>query len=258
MNSSCAPLAIFINTAYVLYQNGYFHDPSSVVARPFISEGKPTLDFYGSLLPDQRNVNRQAPTEETMRGPMLQALLESRFKLKIHRETKEIEMYALTVAPGGPKLQAVPVGNCAPLRSLGAMFPVPPPPPPPPPGSKAGNPAPPPPAPPASNCGAFSGNTQPRTPDELKASTLIANGADLDTITEHLASVVGRPVINKTGLKGRFSFRVTFANDDTLLGPLSPESVFTVLDKQLGLKLEPTAGPREFIYIDHAEKPRPE
>ena len=47
------------------------------------------------------------PTVEMMRGPMLQALLESRFKLKLRRETKQSAMYALTVAPGGPKLQAV-------------------------------------------------------------------------------------------------------------------------------------------------------
>ena len=84
---------------------------------------------------------------------------------------------------------------------------------------------------------------------------VIANGADFDAIAEHLASVIGRPVINKTALKGRFSFRITFANDDTPAGPLAPESVFNVLEQQLRLKLEPTTGPREFIYIDHAERP---
>lgn len=116
-------------------------------------------------------------------------------------------------------------------------------------------PPPPPPAPRVPGCGAFAGKTGPGTPDQLNASQLIANGADLDTIAERLAGVIGRPVINKTGLKGSFSFRVKFANDDTLSGPLSPDTVFDVLEKQLGLKLEPTTGPREFIYIVHAEKP---
>ena len=83
----------------------------------------------------------------------------------------------------------------------------------------------------------------------------MANGADLDSIAEHLGSVIGRPVINKTGLKGKFSFRVKFANDDTPPGPLAPDPASTVLEKQLGLKLEPTTGPREFIYIDQAERP---
>ena len=225
LNSSCAPPYIFIRTAY------------AATASPYIFGGPIwiSMDFY--------QINATAigtPTEEMMRGPMLQALLESRFHVKIHREIKEVEMYALTVAPGGPKLQAVPDGNCASVRSLGALFPTPPPPPS---------------APPVSNCGVFSANTAPGTPDELKSSQLIANGADFDTISEHLASLVGRPVINKTGLKGPFTFRINFAKADTISGPLSPDTVFTVLQNQLGLTLKPTTGQREFIYIDHAERP---
>ena len=40
-----------------------------------------------------------------MNGPMLQALLEDRFRLRIHRESKEVPVYEMTVAKGGPKLQ---------------------------------------------------------------------------------------------------------------------------------------------------------
>jgi bla regulator protein BlaR1 len=223
---TCAPLYTFIKTAY------------ATTASPNIFGGPIwiSMDHYRI---DPTPIG--TPTKEMMRGPMLQALLESRFKLKVHREMKQSAMYALTIAPGGPKLQAVPDGACAPVRPQGILFPMPPPPPPS--------------APPTSNCGAFSGRTPPGTPNELKASSVIANGADLDTVAEHLASVIGRSVINKTGLKGTFTFRVTFANADTPAGPLAPESVFTVLEKQLGLKLEPTTGPREFIYIDHAERP---
>ena len=44
-------------------------------------------------------------TEEITRGPMLQALLEDRFRLKLHREAREVPVYNLTVATGGPRLQ---------------------------------------------------------------------------------------------------------------------------------------------------------
>ncbi len=58
-------------------------------------------------------------SQDTMNGPMLQALLEDRFKLKVHRETREIPVYALTVAkagpephPLGPKLHPFKEGSC--------------------------------------------------------------------------------------------------------------------------------------------------
>jgi uncharacterized protein (TIGR03435 family) len=49
---------------------------------------------------------------EMMRGPMLQALLEERFHLKVRRETREVPVYALTVAKGTPKLQPTRPGSC--------------------------------------------------------------------------------------------------------------------------------------------------
>jgi uncharacterized protein (TIGR03435 family) len=49
-----------------------------------------------------------------MRGPMLQALLEDRFALKIRRETREGRVYLMTVAKGGSKLQPFH-GGCTPF-----------------------------------------------------------------------------------------------------------------------------------------------
>ncbi len=53
-------------------------------------------------------------SQATMRGPMLQALLAERFQLKIHRESKEVPVYALTVGKGAPKLQVAQAGKCTP------------------------------------------------------------------------------------------------------------------------------------------------
>jgi uncharacterized protein (TIGR03435 family) len=62
---------------------------------------------------------------------------------------------------------------------------------------------------------------------------------------------VGRPVLDKTGLKGLFEFRLDFsagANDDR-------PNIFSAIQDQLGLKLEASKGPVEFVVIDHLEKP---
>src|SRR5580700_8186004 len=57
-----------------------------------------------------------------MRGPMMQALLEDRFQLKIHRQTSEGPVYFLSVARGGPKLHSSTEGSC----SRPSTFPPPP------------------------------------------------------------------------------------------------------------------------------------
>ena len=55
------------------------------------------------------------PPQEVMRGPMLRALLEDRFKLKVHREIRQVPVYELTVAKGGPKLKRFEEGRCIPF-----------------------------------------------------------------------------------------------------------------------------------------------
>ena len=50
-----------------------------------------------------------------MAGPMLRALLEDRFKLRVHREPKEVPVYFLTLAKNGPKLEATKEGSCVPI-----------------------------------------------------------------------------------------------------------------------------------------------
>jgi uncharacterized protein (TIGR03435 family) len=52
-----------------------------------------------------------------MQGPMLQTLLEDRFKLKVHRETREVPVYALTLEPGASALKPFAEGSCVPPRT---------------------------------------------------------------------------------------------------------------------------------------------
>jgi uncharacterized protein (TIGR03435 family) len=75
-----------------------------------------------------------------------------------------------------------------------------------------------------------------------------------------------RPVVDKTGLSGRYDFSLDWAADESEFGgmmrarlPLPDNSdkldLFAAIQKQLGLKLEATKGPVETFIIDHAERP---
>jgi len=80
---------------------------------------------------ERHSINAKAEskaTPEMMQGPMLQALLEDRLKLKIHRETREIPVYALAVAKGGLKLEQFKEGSCTPRPPIDLTKPPAPPP----------------------------------------------------------------------------------------------------------------------------------
>jgi uncharacterized protein (TIGR03435 family) len=97
---------------------------------------------------------------------------------------------------------------------------------------------------------------------------------EFDDFAKILNSMLDRPVVNKAALRGVFNFHVEFAPDDTtpVFGarlraisegddattpsdPTGGTSIFTAFQEQLGLKLEPAKGPREFLVIEHVERP---
>ncbi len=93
-----------------------------------------------------------------------------------------------------------------------------------------------------------------------------APGTTLDEFSRTLRLVLDRPVIDKTGITGRFDILVKFAREGTELAairlagpppsdPTSPPSIFTALQEQLGLRLEPGKGPVDTLVIDHIERP---
>ena len=85
-------------------------------------------------------------------------------------------------------------------------------------------------------------------------------------ITPMLSRHLGRVVVDRTGLTGKFDMTVEWTPDESPALPLSPNeprpaadpagpSIFAALQEQLGLKLEPQKGPVEMLVIDRAEKP---
>jgi uncharacterized protein (TIGR03435 family) len=104
---------------------------------------------------------------------------------------------------------------------------------------------------------------------------LAANGMRLsDLASNGLSRFVDRPVVDRTGLEGPFDWILTWTPDDlprrspgtppdqplvvngTTVDPNGP-NLFTALQEQLGLRLEPARGPVEVIVIDHVEPPTP-
>lgn len=71
----------------------------------------------------------------------------------------------------------------------------------------------------------------------------------------HASGWTDRTVIDKTGLTGEYDFILDWTPDDAKSDDLSAPSLFTAVQEQLGLKLEPQTAPREFLVIDHVEKP---
>ena len=68
---------------------------------------------------------------------------------------------------------------------------------------------------------------------------------------------VDRPVVDQTGLAGMFGFTLMFSSFSTAPHLSNDPSIFTALQEQLGLKLEPARGPVELLVIDSVEQPTP-
>jgi uncharacterized protein (TIGR03435 family) len=89
---------------------------------------------------------------------------------------------------------------------------------------------------------------------------LIFSRVTMDILAGVLAASVDRPVVDETGLKGKYNFALAWAERKRKGGPMesaSPDapSVFTALQESLGLKLEPRRAPVEIFVIDHVERP---
>ena len=220
-----------ISDAYATFADGHLNwDRAST---PF--QGGPS--WMRSAWYEITAVAEGSPSVEMMMGPMLQSLLEDRFHLKIHRETTEGPVYVLSVARGGPKLRPFTEGSCVPYSSY------------PPPTLEHGR----------DYCVVQIGARSP--------ASIEAQGVTLESFSKMLRMVLDRPVIDRTGLAGQFDVRIEFSREGTAFGriplvgrppvsdPTGPPSIFTVVQEQLGLRLNAANGPVDRFVIDHIERP---
>jgi uncharacterized protein (TIGR03435 family) len=171
---------------------------------------------------DDQSTTQMAKLDQAARSAMerqmMQQLLADRFHLAVHWDTKEVPVYALVLAKGGPKFSATkdPEGHSGTSASGG----------------------------------------------RLKA-TAVTMTRLAETLTQLLSRELGRVVVDRTGLDGKYDLELNWSPDNgssafsdggnnaASIGP----SIFTALEEQLGLKLTSAKGPVRSLVIDHLEQP---
>jgi uncharacterized protein (TIGR03435 family) len=147
---------------------------------------------------------------------MLRALLADRFKLALHRETREISVYALLIGETGSKLQVAKPGNTYPYGVT----------------CVGGRP-----------CGAG-------VVLAPEAGKLVGQGVAIASLVQDLSEhSLHSAVLDKTGLTDKYDFTLQWKLAE------NQAAIFAAIQEQLGLKLEPQKAPTEVLVIDHAEKP---
>ena len=143
---------------------------------------------------------------------MIRRILPERFGLKLHHEQRELPVFALTIAKGGPKITP---NTSDPNGWLNQQ----------------------------------NGTVNGQHYENLK-NTSIAE------LTQILEFRVDRPVVDQTGLKGRYDFNLRWALDDgTATGANAAPGLFTAIQEQIGLKLEAVKAPADVLVIDKVERP---
>ena len=230
--SANTTLQMLIRLAYGVEDHQISGGPSWVGKDKYEIEAKmdsPTADELRKSNEDQNRLEREA---------MLQALLADRFKLTLHRETKELPVYSLVIAKNGPKLHQAKPGDTYPNGIKG-------------PDGRT----------------VVGGHLI-----QMGRGQLTGQSLGIAELVHLLSQQLGRTVADKTGLTGNYDFALQWTPDDSQApafkepaggqGPgnsaapdSSGPSIFTAIQEQLGLKLESQKGPVEILVIDHVEKP---
>jgi uncharacterized protein (TIGR03435 family) len=167
---------------------------------------------FGATEPSSMTEAQRKTYSERVRE-RLRTLLAERFGLVVHSESKDVAVFLLTVAKGGPKMKVTPED-----------------------GARQGM------------RGSGRGHTQ-------------GYAITMERLAIYLGTISGRPVLDKTALTGKFDWTLDWApdspanGDDGAAAAQTGPSIFTAVQEQLGLKLEPGKGPINSIVIDRITHP---
>ena len=155
---------------------------------------------------------------------MLQNLLADRFQLKLRREKKTLPVYTITALKGGFKIKPAAAGE------PNVMF----------------------------NAGEFVPGKEPVESNRIK---MTVKSASMQELADALANILGRPILDRTNLKGKFEFTLEYERDaeppdsPVAMAALGGPGMLKAFESQAGLKLESTKAPVDVLVIDHAERP---
>jgi uncharacterized protein (TIGR03435 family) len=227
------PLRLLIRSAYQVQDEQIVDAPSWISAEHFDVIAKASGDI--------------PPPTPGNPGPiqlMMRSLLADRFKLVVHRETREFPAYSLELARRDGRLGAQLRPSTTDCVAIAAAR------------GRSGNPA--------------SGSAADRPQCGIRAAggQMVAGGLPLSQLAVTLSQIVQRVVIDRTGLAGSFDFELKWTPEQMPQGqpgavglpandPNAP-SIFTALQEQLGLKLESAKNSVEVLVIDHVERPTPD
>jgi bla regulator protein BlaR1 len=160
----------------------------------------------------------------------LRKLLAERTRLVLHAETKALSIYELEIGENGFKLEPTPVGEPDDMKGSGPV--------------RIGT---------QQTRMKMAGN---------QVYAFAAQGISADDLAQLLSRQLGTPVVNKTGLQGRYAFNLNWSDGNrsstesgSSSGNASAPSIFTAVQEQLGLKLEAQRAPMQVLVVDHVEKP---
>jgi uncharacterized protein (TIGR03435 family) len=233
--SGCAPLIEFIMDAYQLLPWQITGGPEWIRKAQFQIEAIAGMD-----------------AERDQMRLMLQSLLSERFRLKIHRQSKEVEVYSLVVADGGHKLKPAmdehgkPITSRPTAEDLRKKYET----------AMRGQ-----------NLYEAVDQIGPWAKGDSFQTSIGDKAATMKSLATSLRKKAGKIVIDKTGIPGVFDVELHFENDSPQSmelrqrhpelippGPAAPP-FFKAIEKQLGLKLVPDKAMLEFIEIDSVEMP---
>lgn len=225
-----APLTVLIGYAYPGTLVDFSSKPAWVDTDLWDIEAKAP---EGSVPPRTRIPDFTKPDVMNL---MVQSLLEDRFQIKTHRETREVSMYEVTAAKSGVKMKL----------SEDQTPPAPP----------DGPPRP---------------GTAPRGAMRMARGDFLGSAVSMENVVLMIGQLTGRRTIDKTGVTGLYDFHLQWA-PDTFSAPLPFEprgitapppppadpagpSLITAIEEQLGLTLRSTKGPVEVLIIDRLQRP---
>lgn len=196
-----------------------------------------TFDVIAKLPPGFTRAPFSTPADQDEFALRMQSLLEGRFRMKVHRESREVPIYELAIANGGPKL--LELSEPAPAPQPGPAV------------DKDGFPTVP------------GGDGMRLLADRGRIQFRWQSMANL---AHFISTQVDRPVLDATGLKAHYALTLSWYKErrppmsstsdapPTITDPPPGPTIFEAVQRQLGLRLQPKKGPVEMVVIDHIEK----